>query len=330
VFDDNYHSLAHTIASWKMDTISEIWSNKEKYFQELPALAAKGDDKMLIARMIQIPGVQPVKAGFMAQLLFGRAGCIDTHNIDIYKHVFPDMADELDPAQWQVKGDRTAMDMEKEIPGEVEKYVATLGKLSQRGIGTKQMWDIWVDFVESYYQYMTEHGLGVYFPMGSAIDVKDPLYQWLAKQGPIKKSPSAGRRSKGGIITGDFDVPLVSGKGLGASATHLQLSPEEMYRQLHRIYRMGQPGGEAATSIPFYRVRRRPSGVYEPLEKTVGMGMEPSMLHYFGRGSELDPDHVRDVIRQRLSSGGRRGIEQSDREREEEDRIKKLYAHGYT
>ena len=38
-----------------------------------------------------VPGAQPVKAGFLMQLLWGKAGCIDTHNIDIYSKVFPDL-----------------------------------------------------------------------------------------------------------------------------------------------------------------------------------------------------------------------------------------------
>lgn len=128
VFDDKYHSLAHTISGWKLDTVAEIWSNKEKYFAALPALAAKGDDRALIAQLSKLPGVQPVKAGFMAQLLFGRAGCIDTHNIDIYTHVFPDMEDELDPQKWSIKGDKAAA-VEKGVPGEVDRYVSALEKL---------------------------------------------------------------------------------------------------------------------------------------------------------------------------------------------------------
>jgi len=306
-----------------LDTVSQIWSNKEKYFTTLPALAKKGDDRALIAHLSKLPGVQPVKAGFMAQLLFGRAGCIDTHNIDIYSTVFPDMAGDLDPQKWSVKGDKAAA-LEKGIPGEVDRYVKTLEKLQGRGVGTKQLWDVWVDFVESFYQYMSEHGMGVYFPMGSAIDKDDPFYQWLSQQGPIKKRPSAGKKTKSGIVTGEFDVPLARGGGLGASATHLQLSPEKMYRQLHRIYRMGQPGGDAATSIPFYRRRRPGESEFEPLDKGVGMGMEPSMLHYFGKDRELDPDYVRHVIKDRLAKQGRKGVEAAKRDREEEERMARL------
>lgn len=322
VFDDKYHSLAHTISSWKLETIADIWSNKEKYFSELPQLASTGDDRKLIARLSQIPGVQPVKAGFMAQLLFGRAGCLDTHNIDIYTHVFPDMINDLDPKKWNIKGDKVSA-IEKGMPKEVNRYVKALEKLSGKGIGTGQLWDIWVDFVESFYKYMSQHGLGVYFPMGSSIDKKNPLYQWLAQQGPIKKSPSAGSKTKSGIVTGDFDVPLAYGGGMGASATHLQLTPEEMYKQLYRIYRLGKPGGEAATSVPFYRIKNPKKG-FEPLDKKIGMGMEPSMLHYFGRDDEFDTDYINHVIKQRLAQGGRKGLEKTKKEKEEEERMSRL------
>jgi len=326
VFDDQYHSLSHTVSSWKFDTIAEIWSNKEKYFKELPKLAAENDDESLIARLSALPGVQPVKAGFMAQLLFGRAGCIDTHNIDIYSKVFPDM--DFNPSKWDIKGNKFAQ-LEKGMPKEVEKYVSTLQKLSDRGFGTRQLWDVWVDFVENFYKYMTEHGLGLYRPMGAAIDKKDPLYKWLAQQGPIEKYPSAGRKTTQGVISGKFDVPLVGGGGMGASATHLQLPPEEMYRQLYRMYRLGKPGGEAASSIPFYRINR--SGKYEPLEVPIGMGMEPSLLHYFAKKgySELDPDYVKHVVRQRLSHKGRKGKEKSELQQKEEERMRKMFSGGF-
>ena len=101
-----------------------------------------------------------------------------------------------------------------------------------------------------------------------------------------------------------------------------------MYRQLHRIYRLGKPGGEAATSIPFYRRRKPGSANFEPLDKGVGMGMEPSMLHYFGKEGELDPDYVKHVINSRLASKGRRGREAAAKEREEEERMARLFGQA--
>ena len=330
-FDDKYHSLGHTINGFKLRTIAEIWSAKDQLFKELPALAGRAGDRELIARLCQFTGVQPVKAGFMAQLLFGRAGCIDTHNIDIYSHVFPDMAAELgytgtdekgyekDNSKWNVN---RAQLMKGKIPKGIDDYVGTLNKLQGRGIGTEQMWDIWVDFVENFYRYISEHGMGAYTPMGAALDPNNPVYKnlnglWIPKTLPAGRTGGEGEEGR------QIKIPLIGGRGAGGSATHLQLSPEEMFRQRNAMYRFGKPGGAAAASIPFATLEK-PDGTKEPLEKSIGMGMEPTDVHYFGRPGEeeLDPDYVRYVAKKRVSTGGRRGAEAE----EEKDRLRKIQA----
>ncbi len=45
------------------------------------ALAAAGDTVGLIYRLTQIPGLGIVKAGFVAQLVYGVGGCLDCHNL---------------------------------------------------------------------------------------------------------------------------------------------------------------------------------------------------------------------------------------------------------
>jgi len=323
VYDDKYHSLGHTISGWKLRTIAEIWSNKENLFQELMALAARGTDRDIIARLCKFTGVQPVKAGFIAQLLFGRAGCIDTHNIDIYSTVFPDMAGELGFStdtlekekankKWQV----TKAQLEKpEVPRGVDAYVSTLEKLKGRGVGTEQLWNVWVDFVENFYRYISEHGRGAYTPMGAAADMSDPLYKKLSTI-QIPKILPAGR-----MDTGDNEdarkilIPLMTGRGEAGSATHLQLDPDTMFKQHVGMYKHGEPGGYAASSIPFATLVK-PDGTREPLEKSIGLADKPGNVHYFGKDSgerEIDPDFVRYVNRRRLETGGRKGAEERDR-----------------
>ena len=169
-FGDKYHKMAHSIAGWKLDTVADIWSNKEGLFQELNGIAKGGDDVALIKRLSQIKGVQPVKAGFIAQLLWGRAGCIDTHNIDIYSKVFPDMdaAGDFNEKKWAVS--KGASD--KKRTAAAQSYMDVLGKLDKRGIGTKQLWDVWVDFVETMYVMITSHGRGYYDMQGGALGLK--------------------------------------------------------------------------------------------------------------------------------------------------------------
>jgi hypothetical protein len=301
-FSDKYHKLAHTIGGWKLETIAKVWSERHELFHELNSLAAQGDDVALIRRLIQLPGVQPVKAGFIAQLLWGRAGCIDTHNIDIYSKVFPDLeragafgkpTAELEPGEgqkdpWQAKGGSEAATTEK-----IKKYTGLLGQLEKRGIGSQQLWDVWVDFVESMYIMVTHHGKGYYGFMGGALDPSSPEYQSMKGITIPKKGIG---KDVGGVM-----VPLARGRvGMGASATHLPMDPDEALKQFYRIHRLGQRGSEAARAVAFHK---DPAGM--PLDQS--LGMEPSALHYFspavGARLAIDPDEIRRVIRDRLAGG---------------------------
>lgn len=284
-FGDKGAALAHTISGWKLDTIADIWTRREELFVNLNKLAAGGDDVQLINALVGLKGVAPVKAGFIAQLLWGRAGCIDTHNIDIYSKVFPDMAaaGDFDEKGWSKKGG-------------VEKYVGMLGRLSRRGIGSQQLWDVWVDFVETMYIMITSHGKGYYDMQGPALDPSDDEYSALRG----KKIPKVGiGQDAGGVM-----VPLVGGRvGRGASATHLPMEPDDALRQFHAIYRGGEKGSDAARAVAFHQDK-----FGRPLDQN--LGIEPTALRYFGpavgSGGEVDADHIRDIIKRRVAGGGKK------------------------
>ncbi len=283
-FCDYLHALKHTISGWKINTICYIWNNREELYNELHKLAKEGDDVKLISRLSQIPGVQSVKAGFITQLLFGRAGCIDTHNIDIYSKVFPELAPDLNPSNWSDNETGPS------------NYINLLGKLQNRGIGSQQLWDVWVDFVENFYKTTSPHGLGTYTDMGSALDPNDPVYAALQN---VKIPKDRAGRSKD---SRQVDIPVASGlHGMGASATHLQTHPDELLNQFHKMYRLGQPGSDAARAIPFHLTKK---GL--PLDPLSGMGMEPSLLKHFGhcldQSGHVDPNCVRKTIDQKIGN----------------------------
>lgn len=285
-FGKYLYSMAHTIGGWKLKTISYVWNQKEELMKKLISLAKSGNDEAMIQELIKIPGVQPVKAGFIAQLLFSKAGCIDTHNIDIYSKAFPDLADELkNPQQWS---------NEKGVP----KYLSLLDKLQKKGIGTKELWDVWVDFVENYYKQISTHGMGAYTDMGTAIDDPDSEKYKKLKDVEIPKTGA----TTGGRVYG---IRPVSGKmGRGASATHLQMDPDEALSQFAKMYYNDEPGSDAARAIPF-----RTDKFGRPLDKNVGLGPEPSLLKYFGQAltpSGVDPDMVRKIIQNQMSMGGKK------------------------
>ena len=290
-FDDKYHKLSHTLSSFKFDTIADVWSNKDNLYHELNNLAKGGDDVALIKRLSMIKGVQPVKAGFIAQLIWGRAGCIDTHNIDIYSKVFPDMekSGDFDEKQWG------------RAKGGAEKYVGVLNKLSSRGIGTKQLWDVWVDFVETMYIMITQHGKGYYDYQGGSLDPKSPEYDQM-KGVSIPKWGIG--QDRGGVM-----VPLAGGRfGGGASATHLPMDPDDALKQFHNLYSRGginrpasqvkDPNELAARAVKF---RKGPDG--RSIDQN--LGKIPTALHYLhpavGASGSVDPDHIRHIIARRIA-----------------------------
>lgn len=293
-FGDKYHALAHTIGGFKLDTIADIWSNKENLFHELNNLAEGGDDVQLIKRLSMIKGVQPVKAGFIAQLLWGRAGCIDTHNIDIYSKVFPDMdkAGDFEEKSWSKK------------KGGAENYVKTLNKLSSRGIGTKQLWDVWVSFVETMYVMITHHGKGYYDMQGSGME-DSPEYDSLKGI----KIPKLGiGKDRGGVM-----VPLGGKLGMGASATHSLMDPDDALRHFYNLYSRGEISKPASQVSDPQELAARAVKFRKGLDGRSldqNLGTQPTALHYLspalGVGGLVDPDRIRSIIAQRMALGGKK------------------------
>lgn len=58
------------------DDLMELWTTPKK---ELGGTADSKDAAMMM-RLMKVPGLGMVKAGFVMQLVFGRVGCMDVHN----------------------------------------------------------------------------------------------------------------------------------------------------------------------------------------------------------------------------------------------------------
>jgi hypothetical protein len=292
-FNDKYHKLSHTMSSWKFETIADVWSNKDGLFHELNSLSKSGDDISLIKRLSMIQGVAPVKAGFIAQLIWGRAGCIDTHNIDIYSKVFPDMekSGDFDEKKWS-KG---ASD--KRRTQSAKSYVDVLDKLKDRGIGTKQLWDVWVDFVETMYIMITHHGKGYYDYQGGALDPSSDEYGVM--RGVKINKKGIGKDGEG------VEVPLVGGRfGMGASSTHLPMDPDDALKHFYDLYSRGEIDKSSSLATPDQLAARAVKFRTNPKTgKSIdqNLGKRPTALHYLSPalsrdGSEVDPDHIRHII----------------------------------
>ena len=107
----------------------------------------------------------------------------------------------------------------------------------------------------------------------------------------------------------------------------LPMEPDEALKQFYKMYRLGQHGSPAARAVAFHR---GPKG--GPLDQT--MGIEPSALRYFGpavTGSDLevDPEHVRRIIAQRMAQGGKKA-RKAEKEAEEAAWFKKVWGYDPT
>jgi hypothetical protein len=140
--------------------------------------------------------------------------------------------------------------------------------------------------------------MGSYTDMGTAIDnPDDPKYDALKKS----EIPKIGATSGGKIV---HIKPISGSMGRGASATHLQMDPDEALSQFDKIYNRGEAGSAAARAVPFRTDRNG-----NPIDKGVGLGTKPSLLKYFQpalSGNEVDPDIVRKIIRDRMAKGGKK------------------------
>ena len=112
-----------------------VYENRYELYNESMKLIkskkknAKAD---FVLRWVQVPGLGPVKASFVAQLMAGWVGCIDVHNIRKY---MPDEDPKKGtPSRWQCAG----LSLETQ-----RKKVVDYIEFCERVGGPKVLWDQW-------------------------------------------------------------------------------------------------------------------------------------------------------------------------------------------
>lgn len=172
----------------KSALIAYVWSHRDELYREAMKLASEGAFVALMEKFAALPGVQPVKAGFIVQMLFGQLGCLDVHNQRLYSAVARLMAaDPRVPREskrvwaelekmigagkgWRVEGKNEPGGQEK-LQQAVRGYAKVLDFMKQEmGINPRVLWDVWVNYVAQ--RYSDE---GMYSPhQGLAYDPRDP------------------------------------------------------------------------------------------------------------------------------------------------------------
>jgi len=170
----------------KTKLIEYVWNNRRTLSNECNKLAEQGQFKELLNKFSMFPGIQPVKAGFIVQLLYGQMGCLDIHNIRMYSALSSEMQnnqslDKESREKWKELGKRFADGKRTWIGGvedkenskakmekTVDAYHDILGFMNKEmGFTPRVLWDFWVNYVAQRYEdkkaYSNDQGL-VYNP----------------------------------------------------------------------------------------------------------------------------------------------------------------------
>lgn len=121
---------------FKGQACAEAWANREtvhSYLEHVAASDASDHDKAcaMVEYLADLRGFGPVKAGFVTQLVYGLAGCIDTHNLTRFK---------IHPRTFSnFKQRKTA----KARRAFIRRYVKTCDRLG----GPAKLWDSWCEYV---------------------------------------------------------------------------------------------------------------------------------------------------------------------------------------
>lgn len=177
------YGLKSTAFGFKNPAITKVWKERHKIFDTVSAFASK-EDVVGMHQYItkEIGGLGPVKAGFVVQLMMGKLGCIDMHNINLYsqyaKHYKKDdLYNALDPKKYSGK-----------TPDQIANYLKVLEMLEKEGANTIKLWDIWTNYVAVNYT-SSSTGKSRYDDKGMfsghSVDDKDELYQKLQGIGDV-------------------------------------------------------------------------------------------------------------------------------------------------
>jgi hypothetical protein len=120
------------LAGWKRDAIKWIDVNAAEVFATADALYDAGDAPLL-SYLADLPGLGLAKGGFLAQLVWGVVGCLDSHNVAR----FGLNANQF--AAYRFKSAKTATTRQKLV----RQYLA----LCEECGGCETLWNDWCAYV---------------------------------------------------------------------------------------------------------------------------------------------------------------------------------------
>lgn len=128
--------------------IDEVWQNRRSYFNRVDK--AK-DDLDVFAALLTVPGLSLPKAGFAAQLLVGKFGCLDSINQYLFGVPLDLMTVDNDnqPSFVSMKSFMKDGELTPEGRRKLELYVQFLDsiKFASTDSISQQLWDTWCNIV---------------------------------------------------------------------------------------------------------------------------------------------------------------------------------------
>jgi hypothetical protein len=127
---------------YKREAYTYIAANLEGIYADTMEMLAIADperrEREALAYFAMLPGFGIAKGGFVVQLVFGQAGCIDTNNVNRFNVLAEDRKRE---PSW------LRADEFKRRPRQRANYLdAYLSAVANMG-GTADLWDTWCEFV---------------------------------------------------------------------------------------------------------------------------------------------------------------------------------------
>lgn len=275
------YSLTGTAFGYKMKGIPEVWSNRRTIYDNVMKFMDRNNpDTVGCFKYFidNITGLKATKAGFCVQIMFGKLGCIDMHNLNLYSayaklHNKRKLYRDLDPKK--VLGSQAKS---------TEHYLSVLEQLEKEGANTVKLWDIWVNYVAHNYNSKDATGQSIagksrYATTGPyagiTVDPNDPLIQ---KMSPLQDIPDrySGKDTR-------FSTGLHAGGGT-ASRDHRLISQIRNTQYWHDVLAAAQAQSEKDVP-PEVRFKQKQKTDL-PYKALAYIASNPEMAQEIGLGQE--------------------------------------------
>lgn len=298
------YGLTTSAFGFKNVGIPEVWGNRDEIFQKIKGyvggIQKNGDpfdsDVVAMHKYLtqNITGLAPVKAAFVVQLIVGKLGCIDMHNVNLYSQYAKYMGGGKNKKKYEkLYGMLNPKEFSGKNEKDIQNYINVLKALEKEGANTVKLWDIWTNFV-SYNYTNKKTGASTYDATspfaGKTTDENDPLVQSFEKMSKDKEFKIIPDRSGGKDTEFRWGTSTAAGS---ASRSH-NIIPNIRNKQWWiDILKSAENPVNPPSEVRF----RRPSVVDKPAKALAYIVSEPELADELGLGKDY-VNRAKEVLKQ--------------------------------